>query len=105
MNQAINQMDEATQQNAALVEEAAAAAASLQDQAGHLVQVVSVLKIGGMEAAAVAPSMRAGRPTAVAGAAVVPIAAATRSVSRPAINAKPLKQISNAPTGGEWEEF
>jgi hypothetical protein len=33
---AINQMDEVTQQNAALVEEAAAAAESLEEQAGHL---------------------------------------------------------------------
>jgi methyl-accepting chemotaxis protein len=45
VNQAIGQMDETTQQNAALVEQAAAAAASLQDQAGHLAQVVSVFKL------------------------------------------------------------
>ena len=36
MNQAITQMDEVTQQNAALVEEAAAAAESMQEQAGSL---------------------------------------------------------------------
>ena len=45
INRAITQMDEVTQQNAALVEEAAAAAQSLQDQAGRLSQVVSVFKI------------------------------------------------------------
>lgn len=45
INQAIGQMDQVTQQNAALVEEAAAAAESLQDQAHHLVQVVSVFKL------------------------------------------------------------
>ncbi|WP_432240216.1 methyl-accepting chemotaxis protein [Herbaspirillum robiniae] len=45
INRAITQMDEVTQQNAALVEEAAAAAQSLQDQAGRLQQVVSVFKI------------------------------------------------------------
>jgi methyl-accepting chemotaxis protein len=45
VNQAITQMDQVTQQNAALVEEAAAAAASLQDQAGSLVQAVSVFKV------------------------------------------------------------
>ena len=45
VNQAIGQMDEVTQQNAALVEEAAAAAASLQDQAEALAQVVSVFKL------------------------------------------------------------
>jgi methyl-accepting chemotaxis protein len=45
INQAISQMDQVTQQNAALLEEAAAAAASLQDQAGNLSQVVSVFKL------------------------------------------------------------
>jgi methyl-accepting chemotaxis protein len=46
VNQAINQMDEVTQQNAALVEEAAAAAAAMQDQAESLSRVVSVFKLG-----------------------------------------------------------
>jgi len=45
INQAIGQMDEMTQQNAALVEEAAAAAASLRDQTGSLINVVSVFKL------------------------------------------------------------
>ena len=45
INQAVVQMDRVTQQNAALVEEASAAAAALQDQAGGLVQVVSVFKL------------------------------------------------------------
>ena len=38
-------MDQVTQQNAALVEEAAAAAASLQEQAGSLVEAVSVFRL------------------------------------------------------------
>jgi methyl-accepting chemotaxis protein len=38
-------MDQTTQQNAALVEQAAAAAGSLQEQAGSLVQAVSVFKV------------------------------------------------------------
>jgi len=45
INQAISEMDSVTQQNAALVEEAAAAAGSLQDQAASLAQVVSVFKL------------------------------------------------------------
>jgi methyl-accepting chemotaxis protein len=45
VNQAVGQMDDVTQQNAALVEQAAAAAASLQDQASHLSQAVSVFKL------------------------------------------------------------
>ncbi|NMM37038.1 MAG: HAMP domain-containing protein [Glaciimonas sp.] len=45
VNQAIGQMDEMTQQNAALVEQAAAAAESLQGQAVSLAQAVSVFKL------------------------------------------------------------
>ena len=45
VNQSIIQMDQVTQQNAALVEEAAAAAASLNDQADSLKAVVSVFKL------------------------------------------------------------
>jgi methyl-accepting chemotaxis protein len=45
VNQAVGQMDDMTQQNAALVEQAAAAAASLQDQAVNLSQAVSVFKL------------------------------------------------------------
>jgi len=45
INLAITQMDDVTQQNASLVEEAAAASQSLQGQASSLSQVVSVFKI------------------------------------------------------------
>jgi len=45
INRAITLIDEATQQNAALVEEAAAAAASMQDQTNSLSGLVSVFKL------------------------------------------------------------
>jgi methyl-accepting chemotaxis protein len=45
INHAIAQMEAGTQQNAALVEEAAAAAQSLQDQAASLTRVVSVFQL------------------------------------------------------------
>ena len=45
VNQAITQMDQVTQQNAALVEQAAAAAASMQEQAVRLSDAVSVFKL------------------------------------------------------------
>ncbi|MFZ6801117.1 methyl-accepting chemotaxis protein [Undibacterium sp. Di24W] len=45
VNIAITQMDEVTQQNAALVEEAAAASASMQDQAASLANTVAVFKL------------------------------------------------------------
>ncbi|MEO5660152.1 MAG: methyl-accepting chemotaxis protein [Polaromonas sp.] len=44
INQAISKMDQVTQQNAALVEEAAASAAFLQEQASGLSQVVKMYK-------------------------------------------------------------
>ncbi len=47
INQAVGQMDQVTQGNAALVEEAAAAAQALETQAMALVQTVDVFKLGG----------------------------------------------------------
>ncbi|SDT83895.1 PAS domain-containing methyl-accepting chemotaxis protein [Nitrosomonas ureae] len=46
VNQAVTQMDEVTQQNAALVEEAAASAESLENQAKDLTGAISILKVG-----------------------------------------------------------
>ncbi len=46
VNAAVGQMDEATQQNAALVEEMAVAASSLRSQANDLVQAVSTFRVG-----------------------------------------------------------
>ncbi len=46
VGEAVTQMDQATQQNAALVEEMAAAASSLKSQAQDLVQTVAVFKLG-----------------------------------------------------------
>lgn len=44
VNQAMSNLDDLTQQNSALVEESAAAAASLKDQAARLAEVVSVFR-------------------------------------------------------------
>ena len=55
VHDAIHQMDEVTQQNAALVEQAAAAAAALQDQAHDLVEVVRIFNLGSNAGAARAP--------------------------------------------------
>jgi methyl-accepting chemotaxis protein len=46
VGEAVTQMDQVTQQNAALVEEMAAAASSLKSQAQELVQTVAVFKLG-----------------------------------------------------------
>jgi methyl-accepting chemotaxis protein len=45
VNVAITQMDGITQENAALVEEAAAAAAAMEEQAGHLARLVDTFKL------------------------------------------------------------
>ena len=58
VNQAVTQMDQLTQQNAALVEQVAAAAASLNDQTAQLMRAVSVFELG--DARAAARDMRAG---------------------------------------------
>jgi methyl-accepting chemotaxis protein len=94
VNQAIAQMDEVTQQNAALVEEAAAAAASLQDQAVSLSHVVSVFKLGDGH---IAP--------APAAAQVIPIS--PRQAPRASVPATAAKRIVNARTAGDgdWTEF
>ena len=47
VNEAISQMDQVTQQNAALVEQAAAAANAMQDQAAQLSQAVQVFRLQG----------------------------------------------------------
>jgi methyl-accepting chemotaxis protein-1 (serine sensor receptor) len=46
VSRAVTQMDEVTQQNAALVEQASAAAQSLEDQAGALLDAVALFKLG-----------------------------------------------------------
>ena len=45
VNQTVTQMDETTQQNAALVEEATAAARSMEEQAAQLVDAVAVFRL------------------------------------------------------------
>jgi methyl-accepting chemotaxis protein len=64
VGQAVTQMDETTQQNAALVEQAAAAAQSLEAQAGKMKQAVSVFRIGESRgfAAMATPAIDAVRP-------------------------------------------
>ncbi|VBN54284.1 methyl-accepting chemotaxis protein [Burkholderia pseudomallei] len=52
VNRAVSQMDAVTQQNAALVEQAAAAAASLEDQTRQMKQIVSAWRVEGASAAA-----------------------------------------------------
>jgi methyl-accepting chemotaxis protein len=52
VTQSVAQMDQTTQQNATLVEEAAATAAALQEQAAHLAQMMAVFRTAGATAPA-----------------------------------------------------
>ena len=54
VNEVVGQMDQMTQQNAALVEEATAAAQSLQDQALNLAEAVSFFQLTGSGHAVIA---------------------------------------------------
>ena len=105
INQAINQMDQVTQQNAALVEQAAAAAQSLQDQASNLSLVVGIFKLDHVQR--VSPAAR-----------TVEVAAATMAAHRkpsPIPKARPARisppaapkteRPSSATADADWEKF
>ncbi|MCK6416400.1 MAG: methyl-accepting chemotaxis protein [Giesbergeria sp.] len=119
VGEAVTQMDQATQQNAALVEEMAAAAGSLSGQAQELVQAVAVFKLdssmggsGGYSAPAPRPAAR--RPAAPAPAparvAAAPRASTATKPTAPAKAAlqapKPAARAAAAPSNNDdWESF
>jgi methyl-accepting chemotaxis protein len=107
VNTAITQMDQVTQQNAALVEQAAAAAASMQEQATRLADVASSFKLGNEDSQRV---LAAPKPQArLATAAARPAAAARAPAKRPAPRLSSASSTAPKPAtvGGdkEWEEF
>ena len=125
VGEAVTSMDQATQQNAALVEEMAAAASSLRNQAQELVQVVAVFKLssdaqqahGGLRPVpAPAPAAPRGLPAAPRPAAAsaklpakvaAPKAPAAKAAA-PALPAAASKPAARAPAPGsdeDWESF
>jgi len=92
VNKAVTQMDEMTQQNAALVEEAAAASEALDEQGKSLSKMVSFFELGQGE------SMPAPAAPKSIAAASSPAAA-----KRPA--SKPRPAASVAASDDEWDEF
>ena len=124
VNQAVTHLDQMTQQNAALVEESTAAAASMRDQAQKLAEVVSMFNVGAVAARAPAappprPAAAAARPVAAPARAAVagkpPAPAAARlTASKPVAAHKPAAAgPAPAPApratakGGDddWESF
>ncbi|MCF8156495.1 MAG: MCP four helix bundle domain-containing protein, partial [Rhodoferax sp.] len=115
VGEAVTQMDQVTQQNAALVEEMAAAASGLQSQAQDLVKVVAVFKLSGNDGAGAAlrpTSVRA--PASVAKPYKSPERRALASPAKPPARPAPAKAASPAPVnspapakGGDedWETF
>ncbi|MBZ2208601.1 MCP four helix bundle domain-containing protein [Massilia sp. R798] len=111
VNLSIIEMDSMTQQNAALVEEAAAAAQSLQDQAGELARVVSIFKlvegeeIHVAEAAPMATAAPASRPAAAKAKPALKRPAARAAAAPAAPAAQPKKIAATTAGNDEWEEF
>jgi methyl-accepting chemotaxis protein len=104
VNQAVGQMDEVTQQNAALVEEAAAAAQSLDEQAMKLNEMVSVFTVNGtaacLQTARSVPSVHMSR-RAEPKRELTPRANRDSSLS-PALASMPPAEPS---ASGDWETF
>ena len=106
VNQAIVQMDDTTQQNAALVEASAAATRSMQEQASQLARVVALFQIDG-----VAPAPQPAAPTPVpvktahALAAVRPAPASAAAAAAPAAARKSAVRREAVAGSGDWEEF
>jgi methyl-accepting chemotaxis protein len=105
INQAVSEMDTVTQQNAALVEEAAAAAEAMQQQAANLERVVSVFQLDGHQR--VANPAPVAKPSA-ARLAIAKSAKPAAARPAPAISApaKSQKRVTSSAGGeGDWEEF
>ncbi|NMT73601.1 HAMP domain-containing protein [Stenotrophomonas maltophilia] len=99
VNQTVVQMDETTQQNAALVEEATAAARAMEDQAGQLADAVAIFRLDNQVSAAVKAVAARAEP------ARITTVARPQPTSTPA----PVRRSSNASTfaasDSDWQEF
>ncbi|NIK00660.1 methyl-accepting chemotaxis protein [Xanthomonas cannabis] len=101
VNQTVTQMDETTQQNAALVEEATAAARALEEQAVGLTEAVAVFKTDAGHASAPPSPVRAvpSRP-AVSAVLKAQVAAAGRTAA-----SKPRVVVTASSNDTSWQEF
>ena len=98
VSQAVTQMDQVTQQNASLVQEASSASASLEEQAQRLEDVVSTFRLpGGSTRQLPRANTSAGRS---AGSSATPSASAQGASQRVPAKRAPVTQEED-----EWEEF
>ena len=108
VNRAITLMDEATQQNAALVEQAAAAAQSMQDQAAALHQVVGVFRLGVHADSPVlskASSLASVKP-APKSTRMEPVLKTLAAEPAPRLPVKPAAKLAHTgDDSGDWEQF
>jgi len=99
VNSAVTQMDQMTQQNAALVEESTAAAHALEEQSRELNQQMAFFQVGAQAAQAAAAHV----PAARAKPAAKPVVhAQPKPKARTHAAAKPAKKGGH---GGDWKEF
>ena len=115
VSEAVAQLDQVTQQNAALVEESAAAAASLNQQAQQLVQAVAVFQLGNyqVQAARSAPIQPVTRPAkpvarpALSSSTRAPVARPAPAVGAQSKAAAPAQRLAPAPalSSDDWESF
>ncbi len=109
VSQAVGQMDQVTQQNASLVQQATAAAASLEEQANRLEQAVAVFRLSGdvkPEASTHVGSEPAAKRADVP--ALAELGASSRTAPRKLaeIDPKPSrKRRKETVAEGDWEEF
>ena len=106
VGEAVTQMDQVTQQNAALVEEMAAAATSLSSQAGDLVQAVSIFKLAGGQAGPVtrrATPVRASQGPRKASQMTSSVHPKPLQKSKAAAISAPATVVATG--GDEWESF
>jgi len=96
VNEAVTSMDESTQQNAALVEQAAAAAESLVEQANQLSSAISAFKLDGAK-----DSPHAHQPLQSAHSHVALSVVKSRHEPEP-VRTMAIKQANG---NGDWEEF
>jgi methyl-accepting chemotaxis protein len=104
VNQAVTQMDEVTQQNAALVEEASAAAQSMSSQAAALRELVSVFNIGAARPAAVDFSPKVASATVKRPAVAKPAPSVARTSVASAPKTERREPVA-ATSDDDWQTF